>query len=169
MSSRIVLVEDNPADVLLIKEALKHHGVAFSVEQYTNGEDAVKAVSDLLRAAEPLLPALFLVDLNIPRVHGFELLRVIRGERVLDEVPVAVLTSSQAPADKTESERLGADAYIVKTPGYYDFLTNVGGTIAQLLRRNQPGAGCQTRTAPRDGAARHASQLPRNLKRSRRR
>lgn len=132
---RIVIIEDNPADVLLVKEALKHHGVACDLEQYSNGEDAVKAIAAMQHA-----PALFLVDLNIPRLHGFDVLRVIRSCSILDEAPTAILTSSRAPDDKAESERLGADAYIVKSSGYHEFLTNVGGTIVQLLQRKLPGA-----------------------------
>lgn len=131
----IVVVEDNPADVVLLKEALKHYGLACRLKHYSNGEDAATAIRAMVTA-----PALLLVDLNMPRVPGLELLHVIRASPVLDEVPVAILTSSRDPDDRVESERLGADAYIVKPPGYYDFVATVGEAIAQLLQHKAPGA-----------------------------
>jgi DNA-binding response OmpR family regulator len=134
--SRIVIVEDNPADVLLVKEALIEHRVAFTFQHFMNGEDAAKAISEML---DP--PQLFLLDLNVPRVHGLELLRLIRACPLIAEVPVGILTSSNAPADRTQSKKLGADAYILKPQGYNEFVADVGGAIVQLLERKSP-RGC---------------------------
>ena len=168
--SRIVVVEDNPADILLLEEALKHHGVQCVLERFTNGEDAAKAISVM-----PEAPALFILDLNVPRVHGLELLRLIRACPPLDSARVAILTSSQAPADKAQSEKLGADAYIVKPMGYNEFVTNVGGVIVRLLSRGK-AAGCfricvrcRNRSMPPPGARRRCgtSERPRNRERQR--
>src|SRR5207253_6389609 len=120
----MVIVEDNPADVLLVKDALKKHGLECSIEHYTNGEDAARAMAAMREA-----PSLFLLDLNLPRLHGLELLRIIRSLSMIAEAPVAILTSSKAPDDKVESEKLGANAYIIKPAGYSDFVTNVGSAI----------------------------------------
>jgi CheY-like chemotaxis protein len=144
---RIVLVEDNAADVLLIKEALQHHGLAYTLEHYANGEDAAKAIA---AAVEP--PDLFLLDLNVPRLHGLELLRLIREAPLMAHVPVAIVTSSHAAGDRAESEQLGADAYIVKPTGYADYKTRVGQTIVELLQR-KPRAAI--------GARRHSPRAPR--------
>ena len=119
--SRIVVVEDNAADVLLMEDALKQHGLECALEHFRNGEDAAKAISEMVDA-----PSLFVVDLNLPRVHGLELLRLIRACPLVADVPVAIFTSSKAPADKTRSEQLGADAYIVKPTGYNEFVEHVG-------------------------------------------
>ena len=132
---RIVLVEDNVPDVLLINEALQHQGVAYSLQHYLNGEDAAKAIA---AGVDP--PDLFLLDLNVPRVPGLELLHIIREQPVMARVPVAIITSSRAADDRALSEQLGADAYIVKPTSYTDFKTQVGQAIANLLRR-KPRAG----------------------------
>ncbi len=133
---RIVLVEDNAPDVLLIKEALQHYGLAHTLQHYTNGEDAAKAIATTIDA-----PDLFLLDLNVPRLHGLELLRIIRELPAVAHVPVAIVTSSRAAEDRAESEKLGADAYIVKPNSYSDFRTQLGQSVVDLLQR-KPRAGC---------------------------
>jgi CheY-like chemotaxis protein len=136
---RIVLVEDSVPDALLIKEALQYHDLAYTLQHHTNGEDAAKAIAATIEA-----PDLFLLDLNVPRVHGLELLRIIRALPLVAHVPVAIITSSRTAGDRAESEKLGADAYIVKPNSYSDFKTQVGQAIANLLRR-KPRAGCARR------------------------
>jgi CheY-like chemotaxis protein len=143
--SRIIIVEDNAGDVLFVREALKHHGITFSLEHYMNGDDALQAM-DRMREA----PDLILLDINLPRVNGFELLTMVRNHPVLAKVPVAIVTSSVAPGDKTTAEQLGANSYIVKPSDYVEFLKEVGGEFARLLqgeaghsgpRRNLHGLG----------------------------
>jgi two-component system response regulator len=65
-------------------------------------------------------PDLFVVDLNIPRIHGLELLRIIRGQEVTALAPVSILTSSQAGADKARAKELGANLHAVKPDGFKD-------------------------------------------------
>jgi DNA-binding response OmpR family regulator len=132
---RIFIVEDNPADVLLVREALNNRGVTFSLEHHSNGEDAAKAIAAMMDA-----PKLFVLDLNVPRVHGFELLRIIRACPAVSHVPVAILTSSQAPTDRARSEQYGADAYIVKPQGYDEFVTLVGAAIGRFLTNKARGS-----------------------------
>jgi CheY-like chemotaxis protein len=122
-------VEDNPADVLFVREALKHQGIAFSLEHYASGDDALKAL-----AAMQAAPDLILLDINLPRVSGFELLKMVRNHTVLGNIPVAIITSSVAGGDKATGEQLGADAYIIKPSDYEEFMSGVGGEIARLLR-----------------------------------
>jgi len=155
---RIVLVEDNPPDVLLIKEALQHYGLAHTLQHYTNGEEAAKAIA---AAAEP--PDLFLLDLNVPRLHGLELLRIIREQPAVAHVPVAIVTSSRSAEDRAESEKLGADAYIVKPNSYSDFRTQLGQSVVDLLQR-KPRAFCRhrplTTSIPRSAARRLLKNTP---------
>jgi CheY-like chemotaxis protein len=132
---RLVVIEDNPADVLLLRDALAQAGLECSLEQYTNGEQALLAVNSMEKA-----PDLILLDLNLPRVHGFEILKAIRDRPQLAAAKVAVLTTSRAPADQLQSQKLGANAYIVKPSGYEDFLASVSKAINDLLGRAQ-GAG----------------------------
>jgi len=125
---RLVVIEDNPADVLLLRDALTEAGLNCSLEQYTNGEQALAAVASMAEA-----PDLILLDLNLPRVHGFEILKAIRERPLLAGAKVAVVTTSPAAADKLQSQKLGADAYIVKPSGYEEFLAVVSTAIKQLL------------------------------------
>ena len=125
---RIMLVEDNPADVLLLREVLHQQGIEFSLDLYTNGEDAATAIADM-----PAPPNLIVLDINVPRVDGLELLERIRSNPVMGKGTIAILTSSQAASDRNEAEKLGVDAYIVKPLGYHEFLSHVGGAIKRLL------------------------------------
>jgi DNA-binding response OmpR family regulator len=126
--ARLVVIEDNPADMLLLRDALTEAGLKCSLERYTNGEEALQAVASMSE-----VPDLILLDLNLPRVHGFEILKAIRERPLLAGAKVAVLTTSPAPADKLQSQKLGADAYIVKPSGYVEFLARVSTAIKQLL------------------------------------
>ncbi len=128
MSARLVVIEDNPADILLLRDALRELGLTCALEQYTNGEEALKAIASMAE-----IPDLILLDLNLPRVHGFEILKAIRERPQLAGAKVAVLTTSRAAADQVQSQMLGADAYIVKPSGYQEFLTSVGTAVKELL------------------------------------
>jgi DNA-binding response OmpR family regulator len=161
---RIVLVEDNPADVLLVREALKARGLRFSLEQYSNGEDAARAIAGMVAA-----PELFLLDLNIPRVHGLELLRIIRACPTVARALVAVITSSHAPEDRTQSEQHGVDSYIIKPYGYHEFVTDVGAAVTALLKR-KPRGSCRAGNRKSENAKQlkiHSRQRIRNSARTR--
>jgi DNA-binding response OmpR family regulator len=125
----IVLIEDNETDVLLVKRALTQHGIDCELEHWADGELAETAI----RGGESN-PSLVLVDLNLPRVGGFDLLRLIRSRPQLAGVRVVVFTSSNSPADMRRARELGADAYIVKPPELNSFLDEVGRRIREFLR-----------------------------------
>jgi two-component system response regulator len=105
----ILLVEDNPADVRLTREALKDARVRLQVAR-----DGVEAM-EMLRAADAEhRPDLILLDLNLPRKDGREVLQEIKRDDVLRHIPVVILTTSQAEQDILQSYRLGASAFITK-------------------------------------------------------
>jgi CheY-like chemotaxis protein len=105
----ILLVEDNPADVRLTREALKEARVRLQVAR-----DGVEAM-DLLRSADAAhRPDLILLDLNLPRKDGREVLQEIKQTDALRHIPVVILTTSQAEQDILQSYRLGASAFITK-------------------------------------------------------
>jgi DNA-binding response OmpR family regulator len=135
---RIVLVEDNETDVLLVRRALAQYEIDCEVEHWADGERAEAAILGWVSKPGMVLPSLVLLDLNLPRVDGFELLRLIRSRRDLDGVRVAILTSSHSPADMGRARELRADAYIIKPPSLESFLTEVGTMIRELLRRKRP-------------------------------
>jgi two-component system, chemotaxis family, response regulator Rcp1 len=125
---RILLVEDNPADVYLIEEALRTHGVEYELNWLRDGEQALA----LLSGSEFVSPDLVLLDLNLPRVDGKEVLARIRRMPELATVPVAIMTSSDSPQDRREMAELGASCYIKKPPTLDEFL-EVGGVVKTLL------------------------------------
>jgi len=125
---RILLVEDNPADVYLVEEALRTHGIHYEMKWLRDGEQALA----LLGQSEFGLPDLVLLDLNLPRVDGKEVLARILQRPELAGVPVAIMTSSDSPQDRREMAELGASCYIKKPPTLDAFL-EVGGVIKSLL------------------------------------
>jgi len=134
--ARILLVEDNAADVYLIQEALKEHEVASSLHVASDGRDAVEVLMQHVREGE--LPDLILLDLNMARLDGKGVLRTLRAMRDFDSVPVVIFTSSSSPEDVDETRRLGANEYIVKPSDLGAFM-GIGATIKTLLERGRGG------------------------------
>lgn len=132
-SKRIVLAEDSGPDVILVKETLRTAGIEAELRVFPDGEECVR---HLIASEER--PDAIIVDLNLPRVDGFEILKVVRGERRYDGVPVAVLTSSRAAEDRRRSFELGANAFITKPAKLDDFLRTVGCEIRRLLSAPGP-------------------------------
>lgn len=120
---RILLAEDNPADVYLIEEALRENGVEFEMVVAEDGEQAMTMLADPARQLDVVL-----LDLNMPRRGGSEVLQKLQGS----QVPVIVLTSSDSPSDKMQALRLGATHYIRKPTGLDEFLA-IGATIKEIV------------------------------------
>jgi CheY-like chemotaxis protein len=127
---RIVLIEDNPGDVYLIELALKFHHIDCQLTHFEDGEEALRGLLD--GEATPL-PDLILVDLNLPRVDGKQVLSRMREHPTLGAVPIAVLTSSFSPRDYDDVVKLGARKYIHKPTRLQDYLSAIGGAVKELL------------------------------------
>ncbi len=109
----VLLVEDNSTDLFVIREVLDGCGLNFRVEVARNGQDALAYLEQV--ACSPVVcPVLVLLDLNVPKVTGIELLQTIRTNSCFGHLPVIVVTSSNADSDRTAAERLGADGYFHK-------------------------------------------------------
>ena len=108
----ILLVEDNPADVRLTIEALKDAKVPTRLQVARDGVEAIR----LLRDDSGLVPRpdLILLDLNLPRKDGREVLAEVKTDETLRHIPVVILTTSQAEQDILQSYRLGANAFVTK-------------------------------------------------------
>jgi CheY-like chemotaxis protein len=132
----VLIVEDNDPDVFLVQEALRAQGVLARIERCQDGDEALQAVSEI---GGPHLPDLIIIDLNLPKVPGLEILKRIRSLKQLDSVPVLILTSSQSKADRAQCLQLGANAYIAKPPTLPEFLSAVGSGIRALLERSGSG------------------------------
>jgi chemotaxis family two-component system response regulator Rcp1 len=131
---KILLAEDNPGDVRLFREALDCLALSFEL---IVAEDGQKAIAMLKNTADPHALDLIVLDVNLPRHKGDEVLRQVRAEPKLGNIPVIVMTSSEAPADKANATWLGADLYIRK-PSDLEELLEVAKMIEKLLKRNAP-------------------------------
>jgi CheY-like chemotaxis protein len=106
----ILLVEDDPNQVLFLKRALATIKITNPLRVATNGEQAVLYLSD--RSNEP--PSLVLLDLKVPRIRGMKVLEWIRSRPELKDTPVVVVTTSIEPADRRRADQLGVLAYLCK-------------------------------------------------------
>ena len=113
----ILLVEDNPDDVDLVRHAFRRAGVEATLQVVSRGDEAVAYLSGeppfADRIAHPL-PRLILLDLKLPRMSGFEVLTWIRGYEATQYIPIVVLTSSDQNGDIQRAHRLGANSYLTK-------------------------------------------------------
>ena len=130
-TSSIVVVEDNPADVLLIRKALEEKGIKFALTCFESGETALRNLSQKGR----LLPDLILLDLNLPMADGIEVLGKIHCMPRFSEVPIVILTSSESTSDKQRTGRMGAARYIRKPSRLEDFFKEVGTAVEEMLLR----------------------------------
>jgi CheY-like chemotaxis protein len=137
--ARILLVEDNEADVMLAEIAFKECEEPPELEVAPDGEAALKRLRE--DAGSAPAPDLVLLDLNMPGLDGKGVLRAIKGDDDLRRTPVVMLTSSRDPRDVHECYELGANAYLSKPADFSEF-----GAIARavesfwLQRASLPGA-----------------------------
>ncbi|WP_371483713.1 response regulator [Kitasatospora sp. NBC_00315] len=116
-SYSVLLVEDDLADAMLIEEALFEHGTARTI---VKAEDGVAAL-EYLRETAARLPDLIILDLNMPRMNGRELLEVLKTDDTLKLIPIVVLTTSAAPEDVSGAYHRHANAYVTKPVNLDDF------------------------------------------------
>jgi chemotaxis family two-component system response regulator Rcp1 len=118
---QLLLVEDNAGDIRLTREALRDATVPNELHVVGDGEEALAFMHHEGAYAEKPVPDLVLLDLNLPRKGGRELLKEMRVEPLLRRIPVAVLTTSTSQADVDASYELGANCYIVKPIDFEQF------------------------------------------------
>ena len=121
----VLLVEDDPGDVLMTQEAFKDYKIANKLTVVTNGEDAIAYLRKQGRYADVRTPDLVLLDLNLPRRDGREVLRDIKADPDLRRVPIVVLTTSDAAEDVHASYDLHANAYVRKPVDFEQFVSAV--------------------------------------------
>lgn len=119
----ILLAEDSGQDVELTLEALRENNLANDVVVVRDGAQALDYLYARGEFTNRLdgLPAVVLLDLKMPKVDGMEVLRTIRGDAMLKELPVVILTSSREERDLVEAYGLGVNAYVVKPVDFGDF------------------------------------------------
>lgn len=136
-AAKIVLIEDNPADVFLVEMALKQSGILYEMTRFNNGEEAVESLcAPEGPMTKTLHPDAILLDLNTPKSDGFEVLEKLRHAPHLADVPIAIVTSSQASCDKHRVGLIGCTRYIEKPSHLEEFLTTVGQAVKDMLSCN---------------------------------
>jgi two-component system, chemotaxis family, response regulator Rcp1 len=112
--AELLLVEDNYGDVLLAREAFRSAKIRNNLTVAGDGEEALSVLRREGSHADKPRPDLILLDLNLPRMGGREVLQAIKDDPGLQSIPVIIMTSSKAEADVLESYQLSANGYIVK-------------------------------------------------------
>lgn len=118
---RILLVEDNPGDIRLTQEALKESKIEIHLDVVTDGEQAIDFLLKRNRFADSVRPHIILLDLNLPKKNGIEVLKEIKSNDSLKKIPVIVLTTSDADHDISKAYSLHANCYILKPVDFDDF------------------------------------------------
>ena len=141
---RILLVEDDHKDVELILSALAENRLANEVQVVRDGEEALDYLyrRAQFRLRHPGNPAVVLLDLKLPKVHGLDVLRQIKSDENLKAVPVVVLTSSTEAPDLEQSYELGVNAYVVKPVDFAQFVTALKqiGLFWAVINEPPPGS-----------------------------
>lgn len=120
---KILLVEDNEGDAELTLEALKSNDILSEVRLINNGEEAIRFLKLEKDYANETLPDLILLDLNLPKVDGKEVLHFIKNNHELKMIPVVILTTSSLQKDITYAYKNHANCYMVKPSNLKDFIT----------------------------------------------
>lgn len=118
----ILLVEDNPGDVRLTQEALKQSDFLTNLQVVGDGEEALKFLRKENNFAHVFTPDLVLLDLNLPKKNGFEVLETLRQDKDFKRLPVVVLTTSVAEEDIVRTHHANANCYISKPFDFNQFL-----------------------------------------------
>jgi len=134
LSPYILLAEDNAGDVLLVREALKQHGISHSIEILSDGDQAVRFIEGLDRDSKSPCPELFLLDLHLPKKDGDLILRHLRASERCGQTPVVILTSSDSPGDYENAIRHAALHYFRK-PSTLDEFMELGEVVKSIVAK----------------------------------
>ncbi len=121
----ILLIEDNDGDILLTKEALETKSMINHMAIAKNGVDAIAYVNDMLENSSMIFPDLILLDINLPKKNGHEVLEFIKTHKQLKQIPVIVLTTSSSDKDIFTSYQHHANCYITKPVDIMGFMDTI--------------------------------------------
>jgi len=128
----LLLAEDNLPDALLVREAIRMEDLPLDVFVAADGEKAIEFIARAERDPDAPAPHLLLLDINLPKLDGFEVLKRLRASGKYEGIPVLVISSSDSPSDRSQAAELGA-RYFRKPPSYDEFL-KLGGVLKQMLK-----------------------------------
>nr|WP_237427061.1 response regulator [Deinococcus xianganensis] len=121
---RVLLVDDNPADLMLAQEVFAEHGERLTISTCASGEEALRA----LRGGP--LPDVVILDVNMPVMSGFEVLQAIKDDPALLSIPVVMLSTSSQPGDVARAYTLHASSYMVKSNSFQKFVDQVDAFVS---------------------------------------
>lgn len=133
----ILLLEDNPADIYLLRQALVDAGVDFEMTVIENGADGLAFARRQGRYEGGFIPDLAVLDLNLPKGGGESVLAAMRQSKDLDRVPVVMMSSSAAPREQAKLKELGIEHFITK-PLDLDAFLQIGYVLKEVLLKRVP-------------------------------
>jgi CheY-like chemotaxis protein len=125
-SVHILMVEDNHDDIIIMKDVLTKHEMADSVAVVRNGEEAINYVFKKKESVNVITPDLILLDLNLPRRNGIEVLQDIKGHADFCHLPIIVLTTSSSAEDIASCYKPQANAFITKPADAISLYNTIG-------------------------------------------
>jgi chemotaxis family two-component system response regulator Rcp1 len=117
----VLLVEDNPGDILLMKESFRNSHFAYVLSIARDGQEAIDFLNGIAGNTDASRPDLILMDLNLPKVAGLDVLAHVKGTQELRSIPVLVMSTSIDPTDIQKAYALGANCYLCKAGGLDEF------------------------------------------------
>ncbi len=130
----LLLVEDNPGDAILMEEALKDGRGDIRLNVAVDGEKALQYLHREVPYSDAEKPDLIVLDLNLPKKHGLEVLSEIKKDPALREIPVVVLSGSKNNSDILKAYGMGSVCFITKPVGFYEFMESVKSIISLILK-----------------------------------
>jgi CheY-like chemotaxis protein len=134
----ILLVEDNAADIYLLRQALERAGLTFDLSVIQDGDEALSFARNEAIPQAGTVPDLLVLDLNLPKVEGHDVLAALRQNVNLSNLTVVVITSSPAAQDHQRCTELGVARYLTKPLELDDFL-ELGAVVKQVLVETKSG------------------------------
>lgn len=135
----VLYVEDDPADVELAQTALEdmpEHASRFKMHVVEDGDQALKFLNRTEPYKEAAMPDMILLDLNLPKTHGTEVLKAIKDSDLLHNIPVVIFTTSKSQVDIDKSYNLGANAFLTKPGEYNEYVQTFQSVYNFWLKRN---------------------------------
>ena len=129
---RILLAEDNPGDILLVQEALKEHRIPHELHVVQDGAQALEFITRVGRRGDFPCPDLVLLDINLPKKDGQQVLSELRKHPECAHVSVIVVTSSDAARDRARMAELRIDRYF-KKPSDFDAFLQLGAVVREVV------------------------------------
>lgn len=119
---RILVAEDNPGDVELVREALREHHIDCELFITSDGGEVQRYIERMGTHEDAPCPDLLLLDLNLPKAHGYEIFQMFRAHERCGKTPIIIMTSSSAPKDRERAMELGAARYFRKPSELDEFM-----------------------------------------------